>query len=233
MKILVIVPAYNEAENIQNVIMDLRDNFPLGDIVVINDGSHDGTSHVARSLGVRVIDLPHNIGIGGAVQTGIKYGYIHNYDIAVQFDGDGQHIANEIEKILEQIHQGADMSIGSRFLNATAYAMPFTRKIGSSVFSGVISLICRQKFTDTTSGFRAYGKKAMELFNDYYPEDYPEVEALIVAYKSKLKIKEVPVCMRQREKGESSITALGSVYYMIKVLLAIFVGTLKRRFIIT
>jgi glycosyltransferase involved in cell wall biosynthesis len=232
MKILVIIPAYNEAENIERVAGDLREHFPGGDIIVINDGSRDDTSRVARSLGLHVIDLPHNLGIGGAVQTGIKYGYLHRYDTAVQFDGDGQHRAAEISTILKPLREGADMVIGSRFLDGADYDMPITRKMGSAVFSAVISLVCRQRFTDTTSGFRAYGKKAMELFSEYYPEDYPEVEALIVAYKCRLKVMEVPVTMRQREKGKSSITPLGSVYYMIKVLLAIFVGTLKRRFII-
>ena len=232
MRILVVVPAYNEAENIQNVIRDLRDDFPAGDIIVINDGSRDETSPIARSLGVRVIDLPNNLGIGGAVQTGLKYGHMNNYDIAVQFDGDGQHIAGEIEKTLKPALEGTDMAVGSRFIDDAGYIMPLTRRMGSAVFSGVISLICRQKFTDTTSGFRSYGKKAMELFNEYYPDDYPEVEALIVAHKSKLTIREVPVRMRPRGKGKSSITALGSVYYMVKVLLAIFVGTLKKRFIV-
>jgi len=157
---------------------------------------------------------------------------MNRYDVAVQFDGDGQHIAAEIANILKPIGEGADMVVGSRFLDGAGYAMPITRKMGSSVFSRVISLICRQRFTDTTSGFRAYGARAMELFSEYYPEDYPEVEALIVAYKSNLTIREVPAKMRQRGKGKSSITPLGSAYYMIKVLLAIFVGTLKRRFII-
>lgn len=229
MKILVVIPAYNEAENIRNVINDLRQDFPEADSIVINDGSNDNTSSIANSLGVRVVDLPFNIGIGGAVQTGIKYALLNNYDVALQFDGDNQHIAKEIEKIIRPISEGADIVVGSRFLDIKNYNMPFSRKMGSSLFAGVISLICIQKITDTTSGFRAYGKKAMELFSIYYPEDYPEVEALIVAKKHKLKIKEVPVSMRRRYKGKSSITALKSIYYMIKVLLAVFVGVLKKR----
>lgn len=232
MKILVVIPAYNEAENIGNVINDLRGHFPQGDIVVINDGSLDSTSRTARSLGVRVIDLPFNLGIGGAVQTGIKYAHKHNYDVAIQFDGDGQHVAEEIEKILRPIDEGADIVIGSRFLESGGYAMPLSRRMGSTAFSWVISLVCWQKLTDTTSGFRAYGKKVIKLFSSYYPEDYPEVEALIVAHKNQLKIREISVGMRQRAGGKSSITALWSVYYMIKVLLAIFVDVLKRRYMV-
>jgi glycosyltransferase involved in cell wall biosynthesis len=227
-----VVPAYNEAENIISVIGDLREHFPQGDIIVINDGSLDTTSPVARSLGVRVIDLPFNLGIGGAVQTGIKYAHKHNYDVAIQFDGDGQHIAQEIEKIIKPVHEGADIVIGSRFLDSSAYSMPLSRRMGSTVFSRVLSFVCRQKLTDTTSGFRAYGEKVIQLFSAYYPEDYPEVEALIVAHKNQLTIREVPVSMRQRAGGKSSITALRSVYYMIKVLLAIFVDVLKRRYIV-
>lgn len=229
MKILVVIPAYNEAENISNVIGDLRQDFPQADYIVINDGSQDRTSLIAHSLGVRVIDLPYNIGIGGAVQTGIKYALLNDYDVAVQFDGDGQHVAKEIEKILKPVSEGKDMVVGSRFLDKNEYDMPFTRKIGSRFFFGVISLICGYRVTDTTSGFRAYGKRAIKLFSIYYPEDYPEVEALIVAYKNKLKISEVPVSMRQRSGGKSSITALRSVYYVIKVLLAVFISLLKKR----
>lgn len=229
MKILVIIPAYNEAGNIENVINDLRKNFPQAEPLVINDGSRDRTSGIARDLGVKVIDLPFNLGIGCAVQTGFKYAFENNYDVAVQFDGDFQHMAEEIGKIMQPVAEGADIVIGSRFLDASLYHMPFIRKIGRSVFAGVISLICRQRLTDTTSGFRAYGKRTIELFNIYYPEDYPEVEALIVAHKNRLRIREVPVRMRQRSSGKSSITALRSVYYMIKVLLAVFIGVLKKR----
>jgi len=230
MKILVVVPAYNEADNIGGVIHDLKEHVPEGDIIVINDGSLDNTSSVARSAGARVIDLPFNLGIGGAVQTGIKYADANRYDVAVQFDGDGQHMAREIQKILKPIREGADIVIGSRFLESGGYKMPLSRKMGSTVFASVISFICRQKLTDTTSGFRAYGEKVIRLFSAYYPDDYPEVEALIVAHKNQLKIREVPVSMRQRTGGKSSITAFVSIYYMVKVLLAIFVDLLKRRY---
>ena len=233
MKTLVIVPAYNEAESIGHVINDLKEYFPEGDVIVINDGSSDNTSSIVRSFEVKVIDLPYNLGIGGAVQTGIKYADINNYDIAIQFDGDGQHMAKELHHIVKPIHEGADMVVGSRFLNATDYKMPLSRKLGSLVFSSVLSLACRQKFTDTTSGFRAYSKKGINLFSDYYPEDYPEVEALIVAHKNGVHIREVPVSMRKRGGGKSSITPLRAIYYMTKVLLAIFIGLLRRRYLMS
>jgi glycosyltransferase involved in cell wall biosynthesis len=233
MKTLVIVPAYNEAESIGHVINDLKEYFPEGDVIVINDGSSDNTSSIVRSFEVKVIDLPYNLGIGGAVQTGIKYGDINNYDIAIQFDGDGQHMAKELHHIVKPIHDGADMVVGSRFLNETDYKMPLSRKLGSLVFSSVLSLACRQKFTDTTSGFRAYSKKGINLFSDYYPEDYPEVEALIVAHKKGLNIREVPVSMRKRGGGKSSITPIRAIYYMTKVLLAIFIGLLRRRYLMS
>jgi glycosyltransferase involved in cell wall biosynthesis len=233
MKTLVIVPAYNEAESIGHVINDLKEYFPEGDVIVINDGSSDNTSSIVRSFEVKVIDLPYNLGIGGAVQTGIKYADINNYDIAIQFDGDGQHMAKELHHIVKPIHDGADMVVGSRFLNATDYKMPLSRKLGSLVFSSVLSLACRQKFTDTTSGFRAYSKKGINLFSDYYPEDYPEVEALIVAHKNGMNIREVPVSMRKRGGGKSSITPIRAIYYMTKVLLAIFIGLLRRRYLMS
>ncbi len=232
MKTLVVVPAYNEAESMVFVLNDLKEHYPEGDIIVINDGSSDDTSSIARSSEVKVIDLPYNLGIGGAVQTGIMYALTNNYDVAIQFDGDGQHMAKEIKHIVQAVNEGADMAIGSRFQDDTGYSMPLSRKMGSLLFSTVMSLACRQKFTDTTSGFRAYNKKVIKLFSAYYPDDYPEVEALIVAYKCNLNIEEVPVSMRQRGKGKSSITALRSAYYMIKVLLAIFIGLLRRRYVV-
>ncbi len=228
MKVLIIIPAFNEAENISNVINDLRQHFPQAEPVIIDDGSIDNTFSIGESLGVRVINLPYNLGIGGAVQTGFMVAVREGYDVAIQFDGDGQHMAEEIEKILEPIVEGADICVGSRFCGINEYPMPLTRRIGTKVFSSVISLISGQKLTDTTSGFRAYRKRAIDLFSAYYPEDYPEVEALILAHKKKLNIKEVPVRMRQRSEGKSSITPLKGIYYMIKVLLAVFVDLLKK-----
>ena len=228
MDILVITPAFNEAKNIEGVINDLKENFPQGKIIVINDGSKDNTSLRAKSLGVNVVDLPYNLGIGSAVQTGFIIADREDYDVAIQFDGDGQHMAKEIKKILEPVNKEADIVIGSRFSGVHYYKMPFMRRVGSHLFSLVISTACNNKITDTTSGFRAYGKKAIKLFSSHYPEDYPEVEALILAYKKKLSLKEVPVNMRPRSGGRSSITPLNSIYYMIKVILAVFVDLLKK-----
>ncbi len=227
MKILTVIPAFNEAENIRNVIRDLKEHFPESKFVIINDGSTDETLSISESLGARVINLPYNLGIGGAVQTGFIIAEREGYDAVIQFDGDGQHMAREIKKILEQ-RGSTDILIGSRFLGSDTYKMPFFRKLGARVFSLVMSRICKTKITDATSGFRVYGKRAVQLFSAHYPDDYPEVEALILALKKKLSIKEVPVSMRLRTGGKSSITPLRSIYYMIKVLLAVFVDLLKK-----
>ena len=228
MKILTVTPAFNEAENIGNVIKDLREHFPESKLIIINDGSTDSTSSISESMGVRVINLPYNLGIGGAVQTGFIIADKEGYDAVIQFDGDGQHMAQEIKKIIAPFNGKTDIVIGSRFLETEPYKMPFFRKLGARLFSLAMSLICKTKITDTTSGFRAYGKRAIELFSANYPDDYPEVEALILATKKKLSVKEVPVHMRQRLGGRSSITPLRAIYYMIKVLLAVFVDLLKK-----
>jgi glycosyltransferase involved in cell wall biosynthesis len=229
MKILVIVPAYNEEQNIPNVIADLRDNFPQGDIVVINDGSRDNTSGIAKSLGVNVIDLPYNLGIGGAVQTGFIYALAFGYEVAVQFDGDGQHVASEIEKIFIPFQRnGADLVVGSRFLSETGFTSSVQRRLGAIILSLVVSAIVGRKITDTTSGFRVYSKKAIELFSSVYPEDYPEVEAFVLAHKKGLIIAETPAEITGRKFGKSSITTMRAVYYMVKVLLAIFVDLMKK-----
>lgn len=229
MKTLVIVPAYNEEECIGGVISDLRDNFLEGDILVVNDGSQDRTSEIAKEHGARVIDLPYNLGIGGAIQTGFVYALREHYDVAVQFDGDGQHQADEIPKILEPYKQGdADIIVGSRFLSEGGFTSSMQRRLGAIILSFVVSLLIRKRITDTTSGFRVYGKRAIEFFSSMYPEDYPEVEAFILAHKRGLVIKEVPAEILPRVAGKSSITFTRAVYYMVKVLLAVFVDLLKK-----
>ena len=229
MKILVIVPAYNEEHSIRGVIDDLRSNFPQGDILVVNDGSRDRTSAMARAQGVKVIDLPYNLGIGGAVQTGFMYALEEGYDVAIQFDGDGQHLASEIPKIFGPYQEGrADLVVGSRFLSEAGYTPSIQRRIGSRILSFVVSAIVGKKITDTTSGFRVYNRHALEFFSFFYPEDYPEVEALILAHKKRLTLEEVPSRMNPRIAGKSSITVMRAVYYMVKVLLAIFVDLLKK-----
>ncbi len=229
MRILVIIPAYNEGGSIGSVIEDIRDNFPEGDIIVIDDGSRDNTSAVAGNLGVRVTELPYNLGIGGAMQAGFLYALQEGYDAAIQFDGDGQHHADQIQKILKPwISQEADLVVGSRFLSDGGFTSSVQRRIGARILSFVASAITGQRITDTTSGFRVYGRKTIEFFCSLYPEDYPEVEALILAHKKGLKIVEVPSEIGPRTGGRSSITISGAAYYMVKVLLAIFVDLMKK-----
>jgi hypothetical protein len=228
MKILVVVPAYNEENSIGGVISDLMANFPGGDILVVNDGSRDRTSEIARKLGAKVIDLPYNLGIGGAMQTGFRYALKGGYDAAIQFDGDGQHRADEIPKILVPYQRGdADLVVGSRFLSEGGFTSSIQRKLGSKILSFVVSSLIGKRLTDTTSGFRLYGIKTIEFFSALYPEDYPEVEALILAHKKGLRVSEVPAEIDARKSGRSSITAARAGYYMVKVLLAIFVDLLK------
>ena len=229
MKILVVVPAYNEEDSIKGVIEDLRENFPQGDVLIVNDGSGDRTSEVAKALGVNIIDLPYNVGIGGAMQTGFLYALQGGYDAALQFDGDGQHHADQIEKILKPFLSGsADLVVGSRFLSEGGFTSSVQRRIGSKMLSFVVSTLIRKKITDTTSGFRVYGKKTLEFFSTVYPEDYPEVETFILAHKKKLRIVEVPSEIGPRTGGKSSINFSQAFYYMVKVLLAISVDLMKK-----
>ncbi len=226
-KVLVIIPAFNEEKNLPGIIGRLRE-FAGIDIIVINDGSEDATPAVAREAGANVIDLPFNLGIGGAVQTGYLYAHKNNYDVAIQVDADGQHNPEDLMQIIEPVLRGeADMVLGSRYVAETGYKTPLFRKMGMVVFSTVVSLINRQPLKDTTSGYRAVSKRVIKFFVNNYPTDYPEVEALVLLKKSGFTIKEVPVTMAPREYGRSSITPVRSVYYMIKVLLALFMNLLR------
>lgn len=230
MKILAIVPAYNEEETIGAVILSLKERMPALDILVVNDGSTDRTSEkAAGTKKALVVDLPCNLGIGGAVQTGFLYAIREGYDVAFQFDGDGQHLAAEADKILAPILAGeVDVVIGSRFLGGNGgFRSTFTRRMGIRLFQWVNSLLTGQRITDNTSGFRAYNRKALTFLSRYYPSDYPEPEAVILLGRSGFRLKEVPVEMRERATGRSSITAFRSLYYMVKVLLAIFVTALR------
>ena len=225
-----IVPAYNEARSIAGVVAELHAAHPELEIVVIDDGSTDETAAVARRAGAEVVQLPFNLGIGGAVQTGIEWARRRGCELAVQVDGDGQHDPCEIEKLLEPILSGsADVTVGTRFAGDGTYRPSIARRIGIGVFAGLVSLIVRQRVTDTTSGFRAMNERAIELFADEYPYDYPEVEATVLIFRHRLRLVEVPVTMRQREAGRSSITLFRSLYYMGKVSLALFVGLLRPR----
>jgi|SRR5436190_4406808 glycosyltransferase involved in cell wall biosynthesis len=226
---IAIVPAYNEERNIGRVVAELRDYDPGIDIVVISDGSVDRTAESAEAAGALVLRLPYNLGIGGAVQTGFRYAWEQGYELAVRCDGDGQHIPGELSKVVERVLSGeADIAVGSRFAGGEGYRSSAPRRIGIRLLAAVVSAIARQRVTDTTSGFQALNRRALELFAADYPHDYPEVEGIVMTIKHRLRLVEVPVQMREREHGSSSITALRSVYYMAKVLTALFVGLFRR-----
>jgi glycosyltransferase involved in cell wall biosynthesis len=198
-------------------------------VLVVDDGSTDRTAAVARAAGARVLSLPYNLGIGGAVQTGIQYARDHDFDLVVQVDGDAQHPPSEIPKLLAPILEDrADLVIGSRFLGTGDYEPPVSRLVGIKLLARIVSLIVRQRVTDTTSGFRAMNRRAISVFAADYPHDYPEVEATVLVFRHRLRMTEVPVRMRVRGSGSSSITFTRSAYYMIKVLLALFVGLFRR-----
>jgi glycosyltransferase involved in cell wall biosynthesis len=227
---IAIVPAYNEEGNIARVVSELRAHDPGLDIVVVSDGSVDRTEDVAREAGARVLRLPFNLGIGGAVQTGFQYAWENGYDLAVRCDGDGQHIPAELPKVIAPVVAGdADIAIGSRFVGSGGYRSSATRRVGIRLLALAVSAIARQRVTDATSGFQALNRRALGLFAADYPHDYPEVEGMVMTIKHRLRLVEVPVEMREREHGRSSITALRSIYYMAKVLTALFVGLFRRR----
>ncbi len=228
--LLVIVPAYNEQESLPGVLRELREIAPEADVLVINDGSRDDTSRIARDAGVLVADLPVNLGIGGAMQTGYLFARRRGYSIAVQVDADGQHDPREIAKIVEPIREGkASLVVGSRRLSESSYQLTPLRRIGSMLLSWIISRLIGLPVRDTTSGFRAADRGVIEAYARFYPCDYPEVEALVYVHRQGLRILEVPVRMRERQGGRSSITLSRAVYYMIKVPIASAIGALRSR----
>ncbi len=228
---LALIPAYNEAATIAEVVKRVRVNAPYFDVVVIDDGSTDATAARARAAGAGVVELPFNLGIGGAVQAGFVYAKENGYRYMVQVDGDGQHEPQEIATLLGVMDAdpSLDMVCGSRFLVPGEYLPPISRRTGIHLFAFLLSRIVGEPVTDPTSGFRLYNRRAIELFSADYPHDYPEVEAVLMLHTHRLRMTEVPVRMYQRGGGQSSIGSGKSIYYMIKVLLAIFVGLLRRR----
>ena len=227
---LIVVPAYNEQHNIERVVADIRRSVSGADVLVINDCSRDETAEQARAAGARVVDLPYNLGIGGAVQTGFKYACAHRYDYVVQIDGDGQHIPAEVEKLRRAMEQeGSDMVIGSRFLDVQSFRTTCCRRIGIRFFYYLFLLLLRTRITDSTSGFRLYNKKCIRLLARHYPSDYPEPDAIVLLKKEGLKISETGVAMQARQHGESSITAWKSPYYMMKVVLSIVLSCTRTR----
>ena len=227
-RVLVILPAFNEEASVANVLQEVRTVLPEADRVVVNDCSLDRTSDVARRTGALVLDLPVNLGIGGAMQTGYRFAAEKGYDFALQVDADGQHDPKEIPLLLNPVLEGkADIVIGSRYLSETGYRSPVMRRIGSWVFSLAVSAIVGKRITDTTSGFRAANQRVIRFYAERYPQDYPEVEAVVMLHRAGLKFMEVPVQMQPRVGGDSSISSLKAVYYMIKVPLAIFIGLFR------
>jgi glycosyltransferase involved in cell wall biosynthesis len=225
-----VVPAFNESGAIGRVVGEIRAARPGIDVVVVDDASTDDTASVAEALGATVLRLPFNVGIGGAVQTGFRYALEEGYERAVRLDGDGQHDAAEIGRLFESLERdGADLVIGSRFVDGGgSYRPPLARRLGIRVFARLVSLLGGQRVTDTTSGFIALDRAGIELFAREYPHDYPEVEATLVALRSGLRLSQVQVVMRERETGASSITFVRSLYYIVKVLLALLVASLRR-----
>ena len=229
---LVVVPAYNEEGTIAGVLDRIREHAPGYDIVVIDDGSTDRTAQVAETVGATVIRHPFNLGIGGAVQSGFTYALEHGYERLAQIDGDGQHDPRELRKLEAAMDEDPriDMVCGSRFVTPDRhYVAPIGRRTGIHIFAFLLSRIVGQRVSDPTSGFRLYNRRAIALFARDYPHDYPEVEAVLMVHFHRLRMTEVPVLMYQRGGGVSSISSGKSVYYMLKVLLAIFVGLGRAR----
>lgn len=232
MKVLLIIPAYNEEENILDTCTKISEFSDEIDYIVINDGSKDNTLKILRENNINYISLINNLGIGGAVQTGYKYAYENGYDIAIQFDGDGQHDVNYVPNICEPIVEGkADMVIGTRYLdkNESQFQSTFMRRLGSNIISFFIKVCTGKKITDPTSGFRAVNKKIIEEFAKEYPTDYPEPESTVCMLCKNYKVTEVPVSMNERQGGTSSIRFWKSADYMIKVVFTIIIDSINAR----
>jgi len=231
-KILILVPAFNEGRVIGRLVREIRELYPHYPILVINDGSHDDTAKKAEEAGARVITLPYNLGIGGAIQCGYKVAAEEDYDITVQIDGDGQHDPVYLKTVLEPIlDDKLDLCIGSRFLSeSSGFKSTFMRRIGIRFFSHLLRLLTGIFITDPTSGYRATGKKIIHKFAPHYPIDFPEPEAILIAKLYGARIGEVPVKMRKRLGGISSIRYFKTAYYMIKVTLAILIDMIKKRY---
>jgi glycosyltransferase involved in cell wall biosynthesis len=231
LRAIALVPAFNEQGTIAAVVAEVRAFDAELEILVIDDGSHDRTAEIARRAGARVLRLPFNLGIGGAVQTGFRYAFENGFELAVRVDGDGQHDPSQLAAVVGPVVRGeTDIAVGSRYLGAKAegYRSSATRRLGIRLLARVVSLLTRQRITDPTSGFQALNRKAIMLFAADYPHDYPEVEAIVLVERHRLRLVEVPIAMRPRTAGQSSIRTLSSVYYMVKVLLALFVGSFRR-----
>lgn len=230
MKTIMIIPAYNEEASILNTVKNLESIAPEVDYVIINDGSKDNTKKICLENGLNFVDLPNNLGIGGAVQTGYKYALRNGYDIAIQFDGDGQHDAKYIKSLVREIASGADMAIGSRYIgHKSEFQSTFMRRLGKNILSTLIKLTTGQKISDPTSGYRAVNRDIIELFSQKYPIDYPEPDTIVEVIKKGYNVKEIPVSMNERQGGKSSIDLFKSVYYMIKVSISIIITAINTK----
>ena len=228
-KRLVIIPAFNEVGSIERTVEDIRKNAPSFDYVIINDHSMDGTKELCDRLGYNMVTLSINSGIGAAVQTGYLYGHRFGYDYAIQIDGDGQHDASYLEQMAEELERtGSDMIIGSRFIEKEGFQSSGLRRVGIRYFSVLIKLMTGKLVTDPTSGMRMVNRQVMEIYAQNYPKDYPEPESVMAILRMGKKVTELPVVMREREEGSSSIAGFKSAYYMIKVTLAILMERLRR-----
>ena len=229
LKRVAVVPAYNEEGSIGAVIGEIRAADPEMEIAVVDDGSRDRTAQVADECGAHVISLPFNVGIGGAVQTGFRYAYENGFELALRVDGDGQHDPGQAHALAEPVLEGrADVAVGSRFLASEGYRSSRSRRFAIRVLAWTVSALIRERVTDPTSGFQVANRRAIALFAADYPHDYPEVEATVLVAKHELRRVEVPVVMRERLAGRSSIGAVRSVYYMVKVLLAVLVAMFRK-----
>ena len=229
-RILMILPAYNERLNIARTVAAVRAELPGVDILVINDGSGDATAAAARDAGALVLDLPYNVGIGAAVQAGFQFAERRGYDIVLRNDGDGQHAPESNRALLAALDaSNVDVVIGSRFISGEGdYGTPFPRRLGSAILARLLSAIIGQRVSDPTSGCSACNRRAIKLLAQVYPHDYPEPEAIVILHRAGLRQMEAPARMTARQHGRSSITAGRSVYYMIKVILAILINLLRR-----
>jgi glycosyltransferase involved in cell wall biosynthesis len=229
-RILAVLPALNEGRNIARTLRGIREQLPNVDLLVVNDGSSDDTAAAARAAGAQVLNMPYNLGIGAAVQAGFQFARANDYDIVLRNDGDGQHVPEGNLDLLECLEtRDVDVVIGSRFIDAQGdYGTPLFRRLGSAILARLLSYIIRQRVTDPTSGCAAFNRTAIRLFAEAYPHDYPEPEAIVMLHRSGLRQVEASVKMIPRQHGDSSITPLRSVYYMIKVILAILINLLRR-----
>lgn len=228
-KRLVIIPAYNEEGNIIKTVTDIQKHAPSFDYVVVNDCSKDNTLKICLEQGYPVLNLPCNMGIGGGVQTGYLYAARNGYDLAVQFDGDGQHNAAYLEEMAEKLEsEKLDMLIGSRYIQKQGFQSSGARRMGIKYFTGLIKLVTGATITDPTSGMRMVNAETIALFAEDYPKDYPEPESVVTLLKKKKKVKELPVTMNAREEGVSSISPVKAVYYMIKVSIAILIAAVRK-----